>query len=66
MPGAKHQTVVNSIELAIPFNFIYTQLLSLKNKTEVLKGEQSSFQNKVKPVLAYRHSSIILVLLAGI
>ena len=64
MPGTKRQTVVNSIELTFLFNFIYIQLLNSKNKTEVLKGEESSFllftlnyamhlKIKVKPGLGY-------------
>ena len=77
MPDAKHQTVVNSIELTILFSFIYIQLLNLKNNTEVLKGEVSSFllftlnyatclKIKAKPMLAYLHSLIIVVLLTGV
>ena len=42
MPGAKHQAVVNSIELAILFHFIYIELLNLKNKTS-FTGEERSF-----------------------
>ena len=41
MPGAKHQTVVNSIELIFLFKFIYTQLLNFKEQDRSFKEEEN-------------------------